>query len=601
MDSLRKNLHRVGALAIVAVCVLLIIRIHLFGDAEAISSDAIRTAVDSVQDALASNKPAAAPTSGYQEKLEESLLKPEIAVPGELAAWRFFPRKMAGEPLPRNYTVEALYASPEEARKALAAILGRKLAEQASTVGSRVHAGRFPALEDHEAGNLMRVLRNGGEGLPAAGTCSVIKAPPPVEPVYGVLLPPSLEAKLAGVGRVTVFAEFSRSDAHWSAQCLMIWRRRVGSEWPRDPHVTVVRARPAAGQEDGKVSVTVSPAEGAETSPGGGVVRMRESGLLPLESYEYRVGTAAVFMPSVKLPDGKECEVLPPKADTGVLRQEAMDAVLRGAAYAVVGRDVAKVSIPGDVQIQFSGKVEIDGTTFANFRMKRMLAGGVTVSTSSRFARGARISAEQSAKVGTKVQKVLIDSGMSVVEIVEEKRSPVMERPVTKKDPKTGDIVTVVEKFAGAEVTVDVVVLESIKTGERHRLDKVQPGQAEKAWWPDIPPISAESEGELKDPPVAPVGAGAPVRAVVPEPTIVAPPTARPVDGGAQVTGGRESVEPPRDPRLIGPPPPGPMPDISREDPGYERQMADWESRRALYEMWVKDRGRKDEGAGGDR
>jgi hypothetical protein len=211
----------------------------------------------------------------------------------------------------------------------------------------------------------------------------VPEKPPPDKETLAVLTRPLIGRGGVWVGKATVKVSFGSGDRNCRGRALQVWRKApADAGWPREPLVTI--RVPGEGAAELPPGVTA-------TSGGYELAITDQAARVP---WEYRVRAAAVFPDKILVAvaggDPQDCIVkLPPEAAEreDLLADELAGNELtellagRNPAFrllppgAFVSRfsETVTVELPGESQIAYEAPVSLDGTDFANFRIRRYL------------------------------------------------------------------------------------------------------------------------------------------------------------------------------------------------------------------------------------
>ncbi|MHC4916897.1 MAG: hypothetical protein ACYTGB_15555 [Planctomycetota bacterium] len=326
--------------------------------------------------------------------------------------------------------------------------------------------------------------------------------PPPGEKrvLVAALSTPSLALVRTDARLAVLTAAFGDGDRYWAGRALLVWRRSAMSAgWPAEPLVTIrqrgdgkVEARPADAVEIGEKGFTIS-----------------DRGLPLRQGFVYRALTVAAFRKEGKEGPGpldKVLTVRPPGPGSGVARARLYDALLGGrAAYAGGHCEEVEAKIPGDVQVRFSGLEP--GTKKAHLSLRRFIAGRAEPIVPKRkwddpkrsfvtqFTPGDRVRAGWLGNIGGKAVSLPVDSQLVLLNVTTREREEIRQRPVTRVNPETGMVETVMEDYV-VKITEVIAVLSDLITGGKVTL--VKGG----AWWPKkVARPKVRAEAAVPEPP----------------------------------------------------------------------------------------------------
>jgi hypothetical protein len=570
MDKLKRNIDKIVGVLIIVLCVAMILKTHLGASDDVISCEDVDRAVSQVENALKNNPPPAVEIEDKVAIFEQSMLRSEKGVSGKLCAWKFFVTRSKGLPPPADWTVKAVYASPEDAGKIVEVLRDRDHAD-ISQIGSTLLAGRF-----YGNSKKSRAVRDLLVGLnPAPVSADIVRSPDMVQPVQAVFTSPTLkkEGEWVGKGRLKVSLAV---DSPIIGSVLEVLRSEGGAKEQRFAYVVF-----KAGEKPEIILDKIAAKDSISIDEK--VLTIIEKKLVPRVKYNYRVRQYSIFHRSqaviIERSGTKaQAEVILPDKKFRVMIPEIAKLLECSAKARVFSQGCCEpvaLTLPSGVQIMYSG--------MGNFSLRKTVEGrDSAVKVFKSFKIGDRITHTKSARIKInnvgKVIEVKIDSEVVLVKLLKKK--------------------VVVSKGLSREIGVALV--KDVRSGKEYRI--MQPYGPFKNrptfWWPKVAleeeavvtPATGDG-GSTRRPKVVPsTGNGrrpAPVKtSTVPNPTeTVTPvpksnPTPAPVTPGAEGvrsrTGSTEVIIPSK------PDDPGVAPS------GVDPKFPAWLEKKKAYDDWEK-------------
>ncbi len=583
MNGAKEHLDKIVAIVVIVACIGWVAKTHLEVKEEVVTNEQIDQAIVRLKGA-ARIPVELAPVENYADNFIRHMGDTEAMVNSDLVSWKYFPMPDSGPVPTEKWELEAVFENAAAAEVG-ADKLRKAGVKRVKALGRRLRVEGFVSKLDPTIEALSRQCKAAG----AKSTDIVEKGVVPGVG-YASLGQPSISVAGVMVGKAVLSGSLgSAADKFCECTVVQVWKKKASAgQWPSKAMVTIT----AIGEK-----VSVSPAGSAVVT--GDAFQITETKLPAREVFEYRVRKVACFVKEVRKGEAA-VEVLPPKAAAGVDRNAALDGLLgkQKVAYATTFSEAVKVETPGEVQIQYAGS--------GGFRLRRKVAGlNEPVSTYRMFKAGERIKhfKDKRVRVGdnkTVLRRFRIDAEVNLVAMTTEKRRLLVRKFVFEKDPETGATVQKVKMVPGPEVDVQVAVIEDVRSGKKHRLDKARGRNS--GWWPGNAAIQAEpgktAPGSETAPPpdrrrVSTRSRREPVtpKPVTPKPVTPKPVTPKPVTPKPVV---RRPVRPkPVTPKPVARQPeavvrPGPLPGEGIQDPGPAPATSGTsnEEERAAYDAW---------------
>jgi hypothetical protein len=548
VEKLKEHLDKIVGSALIILALALIAKTFLGGDHQGIDNDLLETKKNQVKNARHGLDDGSKSVPGYGARLAAQMSRAEAPVGGKLSAWAFYaiPEFREGKKPVREWTVCVQRFPPNFGG------------------GYRVCVGEFETPNEDAAKKTKADLVAKGYAKSEVVHKTNIDAPPE----SGYVATPTVNVKGIYVGKTNLAALFSDRDRNCTVRVIQVWRRKAAQDkWPEEPQfVLKVKA-------DGKAELLSG--NGARGSGSG--LDISETELQAREEYEYRARTAGSFAKGIQV-------------EEGLKRDKALDAVLGGEAYVSGYSAPVKVATPGQVQIQFAGKMEFDGRVYGNFNFKLYTASGAVMRKTDKILLGKRIKHSFKTRIEGKPKLVLIDAEANVVKISYEMRPTTVKVPEFKKDPETGVLVQVMVTKPGPPRRVEVAEIEDVRTGKRHKLDKPGFGEQDLGWWPKgvagqaapapTPGVTPKDPGTTvrREPVVRPTPRPTPTPVVRPrpEPRPRPRPEPRPEPDRSEDNPYVSEDGSPRDP--------GAAPDYKIGDPASEKRYEQWKAAKRAWD-----------------
>jgi len=465
MNGAKEHLDKILAVVVIVACLGWVAKTHLEVKEEEVTNaqiDAVLTGLEKAR----KNPVKSAPVEKYAERFKANMAMVEAPIDSELVSWKFYPMPDSGPVPPEKWELEAVFANAAAAEKG-ATRLRNDGVKRIKALGRRLRLEGFVSKVDP----IIDLLRRKCLAAGAAST-EVVEKGVVLGVGYAALGAPSISVAGVMVGKAVLKGTLgSDGDRFCERTLVRVWRKKASAaEWPEKPLVAVT----SVGDK-----VTVAPPGAASLTAD--TFEITETKLPAREAFEYRVRKVACFLREVR--EGETTvEVLPPKKDTGVSRAPRLDPLLgkQKVAYATGFSPTVKVETPGEVQIQYAGS--------GGFRLRRKVPGlGQPVATYRMFRPGQRVRfhKDKRVKVGNRsvLKRFHIDAEVNLVALITEKRRLPIRKFVFEKDPETGATVQRVKMVPGPEVEVPVAVIEDVRSGKKHKLDKAR--GRDSGWWPE--------------------------------------------------------------------------------------------------------------------